>query len=193
MFNPDISGNSGGKTGGVGIALINDSRDNTSYPSSGFFGKFSSTFFRKPFGSDFTFDKYILDLRKYIMPIESHIFALQFYGEFTKGNTPFFSMPSIGGSYKMRGFFEGRYRDKQYFMAQAEYRKILFWRVGAAVFYSTGQVANNFSSFKLSNMRHSYGIGLRFVFDKKEKINLRMDLGIAEGNKGIYFNMEEAF
>jgi outer membrane protein assembly factor BamA len=128
------------------------------------------------------------------MPAKSHIIAVQFFGQFTKGaDAPFFSMPAVGGSYKLRGFFEGRYRDKQYFTAQAEYRKILFWRIGAAAFYSIGEVAPNFSSFNMNGIKHSYGFGLRFVFDPKEKINLRVDLGIAERKTGVYFNLEEAF
>jgi hypothetical protein len=37
-------------------------------------------------------------------------------------------------------------------------------------------------------------MGLRFLFNKKQKINLRMDLGFGQdGNSGVYFGIEEAF
>jgi len=40
----------------------------------------------------------------------------------------------------------------------------------------------------------SVGAGLRFLFNKEEKVNLRMDIGIGQnGNTGIYFGLEEAF
>lgn len=193
LLDQSIPGVDGGIIGGFGFALILDNRNNTSYPSSGEYAKFTAVFFRKPFGSNFTFNKYVVDLRKYFMPSESHIFAFQFFGQFSGGTPPFFGMPAVGGTYRMRGFFEGRYIDKQYFTAQAEYRKILFWRIGAAAFYSLGEVASSFTSFTANGIKQSYGFGVRFVFDKEEKINLRADLGFAEGNKGIYFNLEEAF
>jgi outer membrane protein assembly factor BamA len=193
LFDPSINGIDGGIVSGLGFAFLADYRDNNSYPSKGFYTKASAVFFRKPFGSSFSFDKYVLDVRQYYMPVETHIIAIQIFGQFSKGSTPFFSMPQVGGSSKMRGYFEGRYRDMQYMTAQAEYRKILFWRIGAAAFYSVGEVSPNFKSFKSKYIRHTYGFGLRFVFDPKEKINLRVDVGVAEKKTGVYFNLEEAF
>jgi hypothetical protein len=190
---PEISGIEGGKIGGLGIGLIKDSRDNISYPESGTFLNFKIVFFRKFFGSEFSFDKYTLDFRHFFMPIKTHIIAVQYLSEFTKGDVPFFSLPAVGGSSNMRGYFEGRYRDDQLITLQAEYRKILFWRLGVAAFYSIGQVSDKISNFKINDFKHTYGCGLRFVFDEKEKINLRVDLGIANGKTGVYFNLDEAF
>jgi hypothetical protein len=35
---------------------------------------------------------------------------------------------------------------------------------------------------------------LRYLFNKKQKINLRVDVGIGQdGNRGVYFGIEEAF
>jgi hypothetical protein len=43
-------------------------------------------------------------------------------------------------------------------------------------------------------MKYSGGAGLRFQFNKEQKINLRMDIGIGQdGNTGLYFGIEEAF
>ena len=42
--------------------------------------------------------------------------------------------------------------------------------------------------------KQSYGAGLRYMFNKKQKINLRMDVGFGEnGSSGVYFGIEEAF
>ena len=193
LFSPNITGIDGGIIAGLGLAFLIDKRDNNSYPSSGYYTNLSAIFFRKPFGSQFTFDKYKMDLRGYWMPFDTHIFAAQFFSQFSKGNIPFFSLPGIGGSRLMRGYYEGRYRDKNYFAFQAEYRKIFFWRIGAAAFYSIGEVSPNMASFKMKGIRHTYGGGIRFVFDEKERVNLRADIGIAEGKTGIYFSLEEAF
>lgn len=38
------------------------------------------------------------------------------------------------------------------------------------------------------------GGGLRYLFNKKENVNLRMDIGFGrDGNTGIYFGIKEAF
>jgi hypothetical protein len=43
-------------------------------------------------------------------------------------------------------------------------------------------------------MKYSVGAGLRFLFNKEEKVNLRMDIGFgSDGNRGVYFGIEEAF
>jgi len=54
-------------------------------------------------------------------------------------------------------------------------------------------VANEFGDFRLKNLQYSYGIGLRFVFNQKEGINLRADLGFGENTDGLYISVEEAF
>lgn len=182
-----------GKIGGFGLTLIADTRDNESYPEKGSYLNLQALLYRKPFGSNFTYNKFFVDYRQYVMPFKSHILAFQVLGEFTNGEVPFFALPMVGGSSNMRGYFEGRYRDKEYITAQAEYRKILFWRIGVDAFYSIGQVAPDFISFQINNFHHSYGFGLRFVFDPKERINLRMDIGVANGKTGVYFQLDEAF
>ena len=94
----------------------------------------------------------------------------------------------------MRGYFEGRYRDNVYSMLQLEYRQYFWWKFGFVAFAGMGDVAHELLSFKLKNFKYSYGLGLRFLFNKEEKVNLRMDIGIGQdGNSGIYFGIEEAF
>ena len=93
----------------------------------------------------------------------------------------------------MRGFIEGRYMDKQYFLTQFEYRKIVYWRIGIVLSYSYGNVSDKLVNFRLKDFKHTLGTGLRFVFDKEEKINIRVDVGFAEGTTGVYFSLDEAF
>jgi outer membrane protein assembly factor BamA len=193
LNNTNTRGLGESRAGGLGAGLLMDTRDNISFPESGSYAKFNMVFYRKFFGSSFIFDKFTIDLRHFWMPIKSHILAFQYLSEFTNGDVPFYSLPAIGGSSNMRGYYEGRYRDKQYITTQAEYRKILFWRLGVAAFYSVGQVSDKIGNFRLNDFKHTYGAGLRFVFDKKEKINLRVDLGVANGKTGVYFNLDEAF
>ncbi|MCK5453025.1 MAG: hypothetical protein KAJ16_01620, partial [Calditrichia bacterium] len=95
---------------------------------------------------------------------------------------------------RMRGYFEGRYRDLTYGMMQLEYRQYFWWRLGFIVFGGIGDVAEDLLQVKFEDLKYSYGLGLRYLFNKKEKVNLRLDLGIGQdGNSGIYFGIEEAF
>jgi len=178
---------------GLGFSLSFDHRDNIFYSSSGYYLKLSGVFYGDPFGSAYSFDKYIIDFRNFWSPFDSHILAFQVYSNLTLGNPPFFKLPQIGGSYRMRGFLEGRYIDRQYFVTQFEYRKIIWWRLGVALFYSYGDVSDKIGNFRLKEFKHSWGAGLRFVFDEAEKINIRVDFGFAEGTTGVYFALDEAF
>jgi len=57
-----------------------------------------------------------------------------------------------------------------------------------------GNVAETFGELGLGNLKPSYGVGLRFLFDKKERIQVRMDIGFGEdGSSGFYFSIFEAF
>lgn len=198
MSNPNLSdstvnGIDGGKVGGMGLGWIYDNRNNISYPSSGGFYKISGIFYGRSLGGDFTFNKYTIDLRQFVSPIGEHILAFQLFSVVTAGKTPFFYMPAMGGASIMRGVYQGRYIDENYFAMQLEYRKIVWWRLGIDAFYSVGDVCSNYKHLKMTQLKHAYGFGLRFVFDQKEKINLRVDFGKWKYGSGVYFSMDEAF
>lgn len=94
----------------------------------------------------------------------------------------------------MRGYYEGRYKDKQEFVIQTEYRMPIYKRIGAVIFGGVGNVNDKVSDFSLNKLKYSYGAGLRFAINKSEKLNIRIDYGIAGGiNKGFYLQIGEAF
>ena len=94
----------------------------------------------------------------------------------------------------MRGYYDGRFRDKNQVVLQAEYRVPLFWRLGMVAFGGFGTVSNNFSDLDIQYLKYSSGLGLRVALNKSEKLNLRLDYGIGQGKaKGFYFQLGEAF
>jgi hypothetical protein len=94
----------------------------------------------------------------------------------------------------MRGFFYGRYRDNFYAMMLAEYRQYFWKSFGFAVFAGIGDVSNNLLEYQFVNLKYSLGTGLRYMFNKDQKVNLRKDIGFGnDGNRGIYFGIQEAF
>jgi hypothetical protein len=47
---------------------------------------------------------------------------------------------------------------------------------------------------KLNNSKYNYGGGIRFLMDKEEHTNLRLDYAVGQdGNKGFYVVFGESF
>ena len=94
----------------------------------------------------------------------------------------------------MRGYYDGRYKDLDQMIFQAEYRFPIYKRFSAVAFGGTGSVAKNFADYALNDFKYSYGGGIRFAVDTKEKLNIRVDYGIGQGrNSGLYLQLGEAF
>ncbi len=188
-----VPGSGKGTLSGVGLLANRDTRDNIFYPMKGDFFELNARFYREFLGSKFNFTSLTLNLRKYVTLFSSHVFAVQSLVKIQTGTVPFLHLAQMGGQYNMRGYFEGRFRDKNMMVFQAEYRMPLFWRFGLVGFAGLGNVAEKFNQLDLGKLKSSYGFGLRFLFDKKEKIQVRMDIGFGKDSSGFYFSIFEAF
>lgn len=193
--NNDIPGEAGFRASGVGVAIIYDSRDNTMYPFHGYYITVSNHFYRDWLGSTVEFDNVKLDARLYFNPGKgSHIIALNGYMELNNGDPPFMMLSKLGGEQIMRGHFYGRYRERQILAAQLEYRFPIWWRFIGVAFTGVGDVAHTFNDFALNDLKYSFGGGLRFTLDSKERINVRFDAAFGlHGARGFYFGIGEAF
>jgi len=193
-------GNEAGADGysisGTGPALLFDNRKNQINSDQGWYLDASSTFHNETLGSNYDFDRYLLDIRKYIKlhSEKHHVLGIQGYGVFTSGEIPWNQLGELGGN-QLRGYFRGRFRDKNMLAMQAEYRSpILFWRISAVGFTGVGGVKESISEFSINDLKPSYGAGLRVMLNKAEKLNIRFDVAFGEkGNSGIYVGLKEAF
>jgi hypothetical protein len=189
----DLTGSDGGLSSGVGLVLFVDTRNNAFSPSEGGFYKLSLLNAAPYFGSKFTFTRWILDARHYQALTGSIVLALQVFGSAVGGSPPFYMYPALGGDNIMRGYYEGRYRDKFYWAAQAEFRVRLTNRWGIVAFVGAGDVSGEFSGFRLKDTKPSFGLGIRFMLDTKELLNVRADFARGRDTDGLYFNAKEAF
>ena len=191
LVNNDVLGSDGGDYAGIGANAVWDTRDNIFYPKD---GKYTSLkFMSYPIGQ-YIYYTTELDIKSYTTIMKKHVLAGEVYFNNAVGEVPFYALPQLGGQYKMRGYYEGRYTDNTYFTIQLELRQYFWERLGYVVFGSVGTVAPSPDKYQLSEMKISYGAGLRFLFNKDEGVNLRMDLGITrEGETGVYFGIGEAF
>ena len=189
----DITGSRGGNTSGPGLVALYDTRDNVFYSSQGWYIETLLQRNAAWTGSDFTYTTFSVDASRFFLTRWNHVVALNAYGITQSGNPPFNQLPLIGGSRRMRGYFEGRYRDRNLFTVQAAYRAPLFWRIGAVAFVSYGGVAPHLSDVTTRNLRYTVGGGLRFQLDREKKINVRLDAGFGKNTIGYYLTIGEAF
>jgi outer membrane protein assembly factor BamA len=189
----DIPGSGKGHISGLGVQLNWDARDNIYYPKKGFYYFLSLSTFRKAFGSDYDFTRWNLDFRRYFCLFSKHVLAFQGYVNTIHGDPPFQKMSLLGGTNLMRGYYMGRYRDKNMIAFQMEYRLPVWKRWGLAGFAGFGDVADSFSHLSLKNFKYSLGFGIRFLLLKKENLNIRFDFGFGRDSSGVYLTVEEAF
>lgn len=189
-----ITGRNGYFISGLGASFTWDSRNNAFAPDKGYFAQFYFNHFTPWLGSNYTYTNFVIDLRSFVTLYKSQVLAMQLFSFSNLGDVPVRSLASFGGSNSMRGFYDGRYKDKQQLVFQSEYRVPVYGKWGIVVFGGVGDVAHRPTDYELSSLKYSYGGGIRFALNKAEKLNLRLDYGIAGNhNSGLYFQLGEAF
>src|SRR6266850_2146369 len=138
----NVEGLQGGIIPRAGALLTWDSRNNAFSPTKGEFVEFSVTSFEN-WPKDFDYTNYVFDFRKYIETRRSQVVAFQVYCNFNKGSIPILSLASMGGHSLMRGYYSGRFRDKDLVAIQAEYRMPVWKSFGVVGFAGAGQVTNH--------------------------------------------------
>ena len=189
----DLEGSNGGFQAGAGPAIRLDSRDNTIYPTKGYFVNFRTLL---AYIGDFSYSNLTLDARRYFGWNKGRdVLALQAFGSFNSGRIPFYKLPQLGGDAALRGISNASvYRDQQMMYSQVEYRRYLFWIVGAVAYVGVGDVAQNIGDFRLGEFKYAGGMGLRFQVVKDQRLNIRFDYGVARGNQSaFYVSILEAF
>ncbi|QDA59616.1 BamA/TamA family outer membrane protein [Hymenobacter jejuensis] len=196
---------SGGITSGLGPALLYDGRDNVLATYTGNYVDAHMLFNGSALGSDYKFTRYQVDARHFnpLFGSNNTILALQFLGQYHSGSVPFRELggmgATLGGSlynntYLMRGIYEARFRDRQFTTFQAEIRQKLFWRFDGAAFLGVGQVGYKLSDYSFDGTKFAGGVGARFRFNRRDRLNIRLDYGVGSGgNSGIIFAVGEAF
>ncbi len=191
-------GSNGSTNIGLGAGVVYDNRHNVLNVRHGQFNELSLLRYTPSWGSTFNFTRIISDNRIY-RPINNRdVVAAQLLSIFNVGDVPFNQLALLGGETIMRGYYLGRYRDKNMIASQVEYRFLplplgFSKRFGAAVFGSAGTVFNNFSNLTPRNIVWSGGAGLRFLLFPQRDIFTRFDVAFTREGHGFYLFIGEAF
>ncbi|HVS98797.1 MAG TPA: BamA/TamA family outer membrane protein [Puia sp.] len=189
----NVRGRYGYHVSGPGASLTFDTRNNAFAPDRGVMLQFYINPYSSFFGSDYQFTNYVVDLRRYSRIYKDQVLAMQVWGSWNSGDVPLRSLAYLGGANTMRGYYAGRFRDKNAAAVQAEYRVPVWWRFGVVGFGSIGNVGPKFSDINLESLKYSFGGGVRFALNREERLNLRLDYGITMGSQGFYLQLGEAF
>lgn len=176
---------------GVGIKLDYDTRDNLTAPKRGWYIGLDQRFYPRFIGNDYAFSSTDFTINKYFGAWKDAIIAAQVHSKLTYGNTPWGMMAKLGGSDSMRGYYEGRYRDKCGIDCTLEVRQHIWRRNSIVVWAGAGTVFPKFSDLHTNEILPNFGLGYRWEF--KKNVNVRVDIGFGKGENGFVFNINEAF
>ncbi len=188
-----IPGSKGSVTSGGGIVQIFDKRDTVLYPTKGYWMELAVLTNPTALGSSHNYQQYSYDVTWYKRVYKNVIWANELYTKYTNGNVPFEQYAFLGGNKKLRGFYEGRLRDKHSLIVQTEFRSHLYKRFGAAVFGGTGFLGGDGQYVRFNLPKWAYGAGLRYMVTKNDHLNLRLDYAIGGGQGNFYATFGEAF
>ncbi|MDR8390883.1 outer membrane protein assembly factor [Aliifodinibius sp. S!AR15-10] len=187
-----VSGHGTTLTSSIGFLFRQDTRDNHFYPRRGDYHTLEFSVASKLMGSDHTFAQFTADFHKYIPIHRSHVLAVQGLGSVSVGDLPFRLLPSVGST--MRGYSSVRYIDRNLAALQIEYRVApLFGRIGFVAFAGVADVFEHPDDLHLDKLKYAVGIGIRYLFSRSKKINIRLDYGIGRRSSGNYVDLGEAF
>lgn len=177
---------------GIGLIAEYDSRDFIPNPFRGIYVSLEQTSYPQALGNcgktlwrtTFTADAY----RKIW---KGAILAADLYGVFNSEGTPWPMLARMGGSQRMRGYYEGRYTDNCMITAQVEVRQRIWRRIGCTFWGGAGNVFASLHDFDWAETLPNYGIGLRW--ELKKRVNVRLDYGFGKKTSGFLLNINEAF
>ncbi|MBA3900664.1 MAG: BamA/TamA family outer membrane protein [Bacteroidetes bacterium] len=189
----NVTGSRGGINSGAGLVFLIDKRDNVVNATKGYFFEASSYYYGRALGSSFSFNNYGIVFNKYKEIHKGHIIASNTILNLNTGDPPFVDLAPVGGDEILRGYARNRFRDMNFAGTQAEYRFPIYKRFGGVAFAGVGDVFNSVSDIQWDLLKYSYGTGLRFAVNRKERMNLRFDYGWGRGNQSFYLMITEAF
>jgi hypothetical protein len=186
---------------GLGLSLVYDSRDGLTNPYRGMYVALElinlPTGFPRAPDTTLGVITATADVRGYYRPFPKldQILAARAFADLNFGRVPFAMLATPGRDEKLRGHLEGRYRDYDLVGLDLEYRVRWWGPLGSTVFASWGVLFGSPGDrITWDTMPKSVGVGLRYMVQESDRVNLRLDIGFDfEGTTAVIFECGEAF
>ena len=188
---------------GIGLTIVFDSRDIGVNAYEGLLFDLSANIYGTYLGGKYRYSKFILDYRQYkrVSRSKRRVLAWQLKFQDTYGNTPWPELAKVGTQFDLRGYLDGRFRDKNTFLAILEYRHMFQRkkenkrgnfdsRWGFVTWIGSGSLSSK--SFRFEQWLPNFGAGIRF--ETQPRMNVRIDWGFGiDGASSFYVGFNEAF
>ena len=182
-----------GSAVGVGLVVQHDTRNRVYAPSSGALVDGSVFVYDDALGGSHSFSTFHVNARTYLELARDHVLALQLRGDSRAGQPPFDRLPMAGDSHLLRGLQGGQFRDRHFLGGQVEYRSPMLWRLSSVLFMATGRVAPTLAELAQPAWKIAGGGGVRFALKRRDRVNVRMDVGFSRDGSELYVQLQEAF
>jgi hypothetical protein len=187
----EIPGSDGFSAAGAGASVSWDTRDSTLWTTSGSYVQ--ASFLAYPgVGEQPRFARGGVEGRAFLPLGAGRVLGFAAATEAASRETPFTLLPRLGSTRYLRGYREGRYRDRLSWWAQSELRVPLAWRLSAVGFAAVGDVAPSARDLSLETVKLAGGAGLR-VRLTREGANVRIDVAASRAGVELYVLVLEAF
>jgi len=181
------------RSAALGLRVERDARDSQFYPRSGSVVDLKLDFFDSSFGSTRNYQTRILSGSGFVGFKTKNVIAWRASACSASDDTPFYDLCMLGKAEDLRGYAVGRYQSHSMLAGQVEYRRELFWRLGAVAYLGAGEVAKSFSDLNWNDILPGGGIGARFTLSRESHINFRIDYAWGEDSSVLYVSIMEAF
>ena len=184
------------RNNGIGGVLQYDSRDVAANAWTGVYAALTAMSFGGFMGGDNVYQTYLLDYRQYLtLGRGGRTLAWQVKSRIAAHDVPWPELSLVGTGYDLRGYVEGRFRDRTTLIALAEYRQMFMRSNGKLSRH--GFVAWLGGGALGADLQNLHGIipngGLGYRFELQPRSNVRVDVGFGRNSSGVYFNFTEAF
>lgn len=199
ITDPQIEDRDGGGGVYIGPSLVFDDRDNNTYTTRGLVINAYYKLMKGVFSNNgYTGGFFGIEYSQFFKLNKNLILGLDIQEQsLTGGSSPFYLLPALGSDEMMRGYYNGRYRERNFIAGQTELRYRISDRIGIVGFLGAGEVAHG--SFSASTLKPNYGGGLRYFFDTEKGLSIRADYGIGQKvageqrQSGFYIGLGQAF
>ena len=175
----------------AGLSFTYDSRDFMLNAEKGWFVQLDQTFTPRFMDNEYCFSSTEFTASTYRKVWKGGVLAGEVHSLFNYGNPAWCQLSEAGTPKRMRGYYEGRYRDKNIIEGQIELRQHIKGRNGIVLWLGAAEVFPKFNKMRFDEILPNGGVGYRWEF--KKKINVRLDCGFGKNGPGFLFNINEAF
>jgi len=181
---PGVQDKRGGTAGYAGPTFTYDTRNNNTYTTKGiiinaYYNLMHGAFINNQYEGGF----FNIEYSEFFALSKQLVLGTDIQEQSLTGSrSPFYLLPQMGSDEMMRGYYEGRFRDRNYLAGQTELRYRISNSFGLAAFVGTGEVFH--SGFSFAQLKPNYGGGVRYFFDVQKGLAIRVDYGVGEKPAG---------